>query len=251
MDTDESDDEIELIIPDDNDIDEICDKKLIESLTNGCLPPELETLYALSLVGKGGKDFLAWNLLKSSIMQLEVETADSIGQDLSDTGIIPDNAWTLFRRAATSSIRRNQAILLLVDIVGKLKKTDKWANKLGRMIRAHVKFLEKNNSFMALRPVEAQESNAVALIRNQHVRLVIGLAQMYLYNAKDIHFKSKQIEERNVKNGKRDFKTLSAGKLALAVVELMVRFRHVLWHHRNRDGSIHTNSLEVCRIFPI
>lgn len=202
-------------------------------------------MYALSLVGQGGKDYLAWTILLDVIPQLEVETVQAVEDDLLDTEITPDNAWVIFRRAAISPTRRTQAILLLSDLIAKIGKTEEWSRRLARLIRSHVKTLEDKNDLLALRPVQSQESHGISLIRNQHVKLILALARMYLHEAKQ----QQAVRKTTYMDGK-DSKafaneTLRPGKLALTVIELMVRFRNVLWKNASKDGSIHPNSNEV------
>ena len=244
--TDASDEDSEIVLSDDNEVDDITDSTLLKSLSIGSLPPELQILYVLCLVGHGGKDFLAWNLLKNVIVQLEVELPKMVGNDLMDTEIVPDEAWTLFRRVAVSPIRCTQAILLLSEIIVKAGKLDDWAHRLTILIRGHVKNLEKRNNFLALRAIEAHESTATSLIRNEHIKLVLTLAQMCLHVGKQLNSK-RMVQDSQSSSDKRQ--NMKAGNFALSVVELMVRFRQVLWHSPMKDGSIHPNSLEVCTFF--
>ena len=250
-----------MILSDDNEVDDINDNTLLSSLSRGALPPELQTLYALSLVGKGGKDFFAWKLMTHVIPQLEIESPKAIEEDLYDTEIVADSTWVLFRRAAIAPLRRTQAFVLLSDLIKKIGREKEWAKRLASGIQIHFKTLEANNDLLALRPIDSQDSPSNSLMRNQQIKLILALSRMHLYEANRLLAERGQnhdYETSSLKYGRENLKTnekkvIGPGKLALTVIELMVRFRRVLWKNASKDGSLQQNSLDVsssyCNLF--
>mmetsp|Transcript_16860 Transcript_16860/g.20580 ORF Transcript_16860/g.20580 Transcript_16860/m.20580 type:complete len:1144 (-) Transcript_16860:2555-5986(-) len=93
----DEDDENQIILSDDEKMDRVDNKGILNTMEIGSLPPEIRVLYALCLIGDGGKDFIAWKLLQS----YEYLNDDDISSEkcIIDAEIITDPTWINFCRA--------------------------------------------------------------------------------------------------------------------------------------------------------
>lgn len=229
------------MLEDDDEFDSITDESMLKSLSKGILPPEIQSLYASALIGKGGKDFIAWKILQTTVPQLEIEDLSVEEMELLDlTGVVsdPGNEWMKFQRNTVSPLRRTRMILFISDLLCKLEKNKEWnwISRLTLLLRSHLNYLDESHRLSALRSVNINESSVVAFARNDHVKLILSLAKIQLYEAEYI----RQSDELQT----QEYKAKPA-KLALNVIELMVRFRGVFWKGQKENSTIHDSSLQV------
>lgn len=114
----------------------------LESLRAGALPPDLSVLYALSLVGEGGRDFLAGTCLKS-IRLLEQEDESWLVNSELDTSVDDDHIWQRFRQAVTEPLGRTRAFALIVDVLRETGKEAKFSGGLAPLFAEQIEHMKK------------------------------------------------------------------------------------------------------------
>lgn len=188
MGEDESDeDEDALYLSDDEVILESSDENLVPSLKNGILPPELRLLYALSLVGEGGKSFLARQCIKA-IEIVEPDDLDALIADPVDTHIVKDPLWFGFQQELTEPLQRTAAFAFTIDVLQKAHKEAEYADLMTPLLKKHLEDLESTGQMdIALFGSEAAAVSKLAVsTRNRVIKLILASARMQIEHAKAI-----------------------------------------------------------------
>jgi hypothetical protein len=108
---DVSDEDSVAVLSDDDDL-ESGGPRVVESMRRGILPPDLNVLLSLCLLGERGRDFVAFKCLQS-IDSLEQESVSYLLEAEIDDGVSYDSSWTVFKRLMTGMLRRTEALALV------------------------------------------------------------------------------------------------------------------------------------------
>ena len=230
---DESDDDAAdvLYLSDDDEILESSDKHLIPSLKNGILPPELRFLYSLSLIGEGGRAFLARQCIKA-IEVIEGDDIDALVSDPIDTGIVKDPQWYAFREDLTMPLRKTAAFALLIDVLQKSKKEVEYADLVTPLLQQHLENLESTGQMdIALFGGETATSKLAVPTRNRVIKLVLASARMQIEHAKAIAV----VQEKE------------AAESALAVLDRVTPLLQKFWKVEE-NGSIPSFCIEGLKL---
>lgn len=143
-------------------------------------------LYALSLVGEGGRAFLARQCIKA-IEVLEADDIDALVSDPIDTNIVKDPLWYGFRQDLTEPLRKTAAFVLVVDVLQKADKEAEFADIVTPLLQKHLENLESTGQIdIALFGSEAAVSTLAVPTRNRVIQLILASARMQIEHAKSI-----------------------------------------------------------------
>lgn len=225
----ESDDEADaLYLSDDEVILESSDEHLLPSLKNGILPPEIRLLYSLSLIGEGGRAFLAKQCFKA-IELLEADDIDALISDPVDTDIVKDPLWYGFRQDLTESLHKTAAFALAVDVLHKAKREAEYADVVTPLLQRHLKNLEMSGQMdIALFGRGAEVLKFAVPTRNSVIMLILASARMQIQYAETIASEKKE----------------EATKIAFSVLDRIIPLLQTFWHVE-ANGSVPIFCVEV------
>lgn len=144
---------------------------LVDHFCRGVLPPELQVLFALSLIGEGGKDFLASKCI-DAMAELKDDTPNYIEQKVADTDAICYPAWQVYHQAMTDQLPTIPALAFIADMLKKVKKEKEWARKIGPMFQSAMKSIESTG--LLDQALDAEKSkNPNTILRRTHVLKIV------------------------------------------------------------------------------
>lgn len=135
------------------------------------MPSEIQVLYALCLIGEGGRKFLAEKLV-NEIVALAPDAGPGSDVDPIDTDCFTNPSWQLFHRAMTEPLRKTAAFAFVADLVKKVGKEREWADRLGPMFDAYLSELDECGGIdLALE--DFAELPAAAVLRRNRIQKVV------------------------------------------------------------------------------
>lgn len=213
---------------DDEVILESSDEHLLPSLKNGILPPEVRLLYALSLIGEGGRAFLAKQCI-NAIVLLEADDTDALITDPVDTDIVKDPLWYGFRQDLTEPLSKTAAFALAVDVLHKANREAEYADVVTPLLQRHLENLEASGQMdIALFGREAEVSKLAVPTRNRVIMLILASARMQIQYAESINSEEKE----------------EAAKIAFSVLDRIIPLLQKFWNVE-ANGSVPEFCVEV------
>jgi hypothetical protein len=149
----------------------------------GILPPELQVLHGICLVGEGGKNFLAGKLIEATT-SLEDEYAEVSIFNSEES--IEDTPFHLFRNAMTETLTKPAAYALLVDVVSKVKKEIHWADRLLPLYENYLIEIENSDEVKLLQMNPSALSMTMSTRRSYHVKTLLAILRMRLIRAEKL-----------------------------------------------------------------
>ena len=227
------------VLSDDEDIAESNDGRLLESLKQGSLPTELCVLYAISLIGEGGRNYIASKCI-DSLKDLSQESQAWLGENIIDTSVRSDPTWQMFRRVMVDPLQRTAAFAFVADVLRKTGKEEEWASRLEPMFKDHIDSLEERGLVQQLLALDTSDTTNASLLKNQLMKVFLATARFALSRAENC------VREMHV-NAERHSQSEDAHqtiKLASSAVSTVTRFQSLLWNVGS-DGSISSRCIEV------
>lgn len=160
-------------LSDDEDFDGENGWELIESLRKGLLPPEIQVLYGLALVGEGGKNFLASKYL-DAVHKLAQESVDFLDDGERETERSGMPFWYLFKRAMTEPLGRTTAFAFVADVLRKMGKEVEWANHFSSVFRNHIENMKELGLVSKLVALRDAGSPFVSFRKNQLLKIMVA-----------------------------------------------------------------------------
>lgn len=192
----------------------------------GFLPSELQVLYAMALIGEGGRDFAA----SKALMAITTLVDEDSSTETVDTDVIQSKSWQIFRRASTDPLRRIPAFAFVADLLKKTGKESFWSDKLAGLFHDQVERMRECGQLAAsFEEATHAESAQLALRRQQVLKIVLSAARLNLHNTKTI-LVSGGVEE-------------AATRSSILLDQLLVILK-ALWKVHG-DGSVPTSCVEV------
>lgn len=215
-------------LSDDEYIDTSDDPNLAASLRNGVLPQELQVLYALSLIGQGGRRFMASKCIQA-IAQLEQEGHTDEQLKTVDTEATKNLSWQVYHRAMTEPLKKNSAFAFVSDLLKKVDKEREWAESLGPLFHIHLQHIKRTGDFDKILSDSLPLTPEDTLRRHQLQKIATAGCRMRLLNCEGLL-------SRNLTNQVID----EATSLIEFIVEILPR----LWRVES-NGSVLGSGTEV------
>lgn len=209
-------------------------------LTNhGVLPPELQFLHGLCLVGEGGSDFLAERLVRS-VTHLDDEYVDH-HQLVLDNVDSDETSLEIYRRTMSDTLTKSAGYALLIDIVAKTKKGREWSHRLLPIYDKYFEEIQKSDEVKVLQVSPSALSSFMITKRNHYVKVLLATQRMQLVKANALI----PAEGEN-----RDNDLNEAYKISMAIVDTIYRYRTtLLLEIQNRDIDSDTKEVNTCFMF--
>jgi hypothetical protein len=207
-----------------------------QSLRRGALPPELRVLYGLSLVGVGGRNFLAAKCLES-IEALEEVPLTSSTKDTVDVNQNTGSSWIDCHLAASEPLGRLAAYAFTVDVLRATNKENSMAAFLAPMFAGYYELL-KGEEAVEL-SLKMKMGNSIALYETtyQHVsRVVLASFRYQFYQAESLISHDDRVKRTKGK------------ELAVAIIESLFHFFPILWMVES-DASVGSECIELLSLF--
>jgi hypothetical protein len=158
-------------LSDDEALDE--NPQLVAHLERGILPSELQVLYALCLIGEGGREYLARQCIQA-IDVLREDPEDSPENHGTDTDALQNPPWRSYRDNLTVELTKLSALILAEDLLKKLDKEKDWAAELLPIFQREVNRFESANPFYHIHASEAHENPRSELRKTQLIKIVLA-----------------------------------------------------------------------------
>jgi hypothetical protein len=275
-----------IYLSDDDILEDLNDNSLeVATLKQGALPPELCYLCGLCMVGEGGRDYLARQMLDAVDALPPEEAADlddtnnsttNASHQIVDTQVRPDAEWIKLEKVTRKPVKRFAALVYLADmltttstttawsgmtdaplkgggLVAITNKAEAWAGRVIPLFEKHVKFAEGRRHLMT------DEGQTVAPIVNQtfRLKLLLFMSRMKLFKAKNKYQKSKsdsarqqvQVSSGNHSGDDSAEEGDSPLDIARSVIQDMEIARGDLWRGlRTPDGKVCRSAIEVSQL---
>jgi hypothetical protein len=233
-----------LVLSDDEDFDETDNMigETLDSMKRGCLPPELQVLYALCLIGEGGKNFIAWNSLHQAIREVPNENMSfALNMRIVDENIIPDSSWILFHRAMTSPLQQASSLVFISDMLVKMGKEKEWSGRLAPMYDSYLETIQKSGWLKTASEWHHSHSLVSLLHMKQCRRIMLAFLRMELYNVEV------SIQSLPVADDEKDVSIELQNSLVSAtrVIDYAMDWQEILWTPVVMDGALTPASVEV------
>jgi hypothetical protein len=197
---------------------------ILKFMQAGFLPSELQVLYAMALIGEGGRDFAASKAL------MAITTLVDSSSETVDTDVIQSKPWQIFRRASTDPLRRIPAFAFVADLLKKTGKESDWSNKLARLFHDQVERMRECGQLAAsFEEATPADTAQLALRRQQVLKIVLSAARLNLHNTKRL-LGAGGLEE--------------AASRSLMLLDQLLLILKALWKVHG-DGSVPTPCIEV------
>lgn len=211
-------------------------EEILRMMKNGILPPELQALHGMCLIGEGGSNFLAEKLIRA-VECLDDECMDQ-KRYLIDHSSSDETSLELFRNAMAETLSKPAAYALLNDIVIKMNKEAEWSSKLLPIYEKYIEEIEKSDRVDVLQLNPSALSLFVSSKRNYYLKVLLAVLQMRLIKAENLMPKKQEIPYD---------KTCAAYKLVLAIIDTIYRYRTTLLQEVNkRDISNESKEVSQC-----
>ncbi len=200
-------------------------------MEKGNLPPELQVLYGVCLMGKGGNDFLVEKLLQA-ISSLDDECIERT-QLMLNYGATDNISLDIFRQGMMETLNRPAALVFVSDLVLKMNKEERWADRLLPIFEAFLNEIENCEKLNMLQINPSGLSLYMSTKRNRHVTILIATLRMQTYKAQQLMGPNADADKIN-----------DASKLATCIIDLVYRYQKVLL--RETDArELCNDSIEV------
>lgn len=164
-------------LSDDEIIDGSTNSDVIKQLGSGVLPPELTFIFALCLIGKGERTYMATKMI-GAVLALRDEKEDD-----SDEAIMgEDLIWPFFRREMTGPLGKTAGFALISQVLEKTKGIGQWSATLLPFFDVYLKELESDDSFKNI--LDLAEDKDLSHRREQLLTITITASQMSLHQAR-------------------------------------------------------------------
>jgi len=200
---------------------------LIESMSKGALTPELEVLYGLSLIGLGGKNFVALKLLES-IRALDREPLSFFSFSRESTSITTQSARSLVEEKAARPLGRIEALASIANILRSTGKEKELAHRVSPLFTSEARGLMKGN----LIDTVLDDTEGTSRFDREPLVQVLAAAASY------------QIEETKALLSESKF----ADALALveSSVDILTKVLKVQWNV-SKNGSVSSQCAQLVR----
>ena len=169
-------------LSDEEDFEADDSNEIVSLMKLGILPPELQLLHGMCLIGQGGGDFLAQKLVQS-VTSLDDDYLDE-SQTMFDQSSADEISMEMFRRAMIDTLSRPAGFALLTDILLKTKRECEWSNRLLPLYENCVDEIERSDEVRVLQVYPSALSITMATKRSCYIKLLLATQRMRLFEAK-------------------------------------------------------------------
>lgn len=215
-------DQSDLPLSDDEEIEENSQLQYLESLRRGTLNAELSVYYALSLLGEGGRDYVALKSLES-VKLLEQEPLDWLKSEDIDTGVTVDHMRKCFHRAATEPLGRTRALSLVVRVLGNSGKESSLGARVTDLFDTQVEMMTEHGLVELALSLDTEDDDVRDKV-SEVISIVVAAAR----------FRRLRAESELSKEG-----SSSVLHLVTETCKRLGQVLHSLWQHaaRRMDAS--------------
>lgn len=231
-DAEESDDDASehVYLSDDEEIDK--NMELLESLKRGSLPPEIRVLYAISLIGQGGRKYVASKCIEDvDALQLESKTHEKM-----DNGLSHELEWDFFRRTKTGPLQQISAFSLVADVLQKTGKENDWADRFDEFFKKQIDRMEEEGLMDKLARSETSQSACGSSKQEETLNILVAATRMMCCTL------DKQLVGLTHDTPPEEVK--EAVSVSLSAISFVSKYNHWLWS-LPEDGSIRSSNIEV------
>ncbi len=222
VDKESNDNDSVIYFSDEEDFDTETSADIIGMMKHGVLPPEIQFLLGLCLIGEGGSDFLAGK---------SIEVLTSFDDDYIEYRSVLEHCTAdevsleLFRRTMVDTLSKTAAYALLTDILIKTKREEEWSSRLLPLYESFIVDFEKSDEVAVMQVNPTALPLSMSIKRNYYVKVLLALQRMRLVQAKS---------KEKLQEGYSD---------AVAIVDSIYRYRTALLLEINRDINNETKEV--------
>ena len=215
---------------------------IVQKMKQGILPPELQFLYSLCLIGEGGSKYLAGKLF-NAIKELEADQHNNM-----DTDMFPneDNETSveIFRRTMVNPMSKSEAFAFTSDLLIKMKKELEWSDTMLPLFEEQFKELEIRGGTELLLTRQPNLSSSLSRKRNTHLKILQATLYMKFHKAQSIIDSISSCQELD--GGERGYDNSS--KIAISILDIVIHFREALWSTPTSARGLDSTSIQVSGI---
>lgn len=186
-------------LSDDDHFDHNENQIFFDALKKGVLPPELQVLHGTCLIGEGGSDFLAEQLIKS-MKFLDEDGPDEKSHFLDIDHTINDMAFEIFRGAMLDTLNKSSGFAFFTDFVLKTKKDVEWAERLLPIYEEYIGEIEGGQEVSILHMKPSSLPTQMLRKRNCYVKVLLFMLQLKLNRANELKSKDGSEKACNLAN---------------------------------------------------
>lgn len=204
------------------------------------MPPELRVLYGTSLLGQGGRNYIASKCLED-IHCLELESKTGVLDQVIDTNIVQDPEWQIFRRAKIDPLQQTSAVALVADAICKKGKAKEMSVHLSGFFQTHLDFMETHGLLEELALTADNQSFHASLKKSEALKIVLAAARMK-FSDLDQQLTTLPIDPvpENIEEAMRR---------ALSAILLVSKYYHLIWSV-STSSAVSSSNIEVSNIMP-
>jgi len=150
--------------------------EVVSHLRKGILPPEIQVLYALCIIGEGGKDYLASKLIES-LANLQDDIQQNATEEKVDTDIKRNPGWFVYRCAMTDELTKIPALAFVSDFLRKFDREAEWACKIIPIFRSTVESMEASGLICEILSKQTLITPNEVLVSTQVVKILLAEAR--------------------------------------------------------------------------
>ena len=212
---------------------------VVQKMKQGLLPPELQFLYSLCLIGEGGKTYLAGKLF-NAINELEADHEDHM-----DKGVIPregiETSVDVFRRAMTNPMCKSEAFAFTAELLMKMKRELEWSDHMLPLFEGHFKEMEKRGNTQLLLTREPNLSSYLFRQKNTYLKILLATLHMKFHKAQGIIDSISSCHDLDARERVYDH----ASKIATSILNIVIHFREALWSTPTPEQGLDPTSIQV------
>lgn len=198
---------------DEDDFDPTDSSEITKMMKRGVLPPELQLLHGMCLMGAGGSNFLAGRLIQA-IESLDDEYTDQ-SQFMLDHGMSDDISWEIFRRAMVEPLSKPAAFSFVTDLVRKMGKEKEWTDRLLPIYEQYFNEIETCEEVNVLQINPTTMSLFMSTKKNYYIQTLLATLRMQIFKA----------QESVDLNGNDGDVLANASGIATSIIDTVYRYR--------------------------
>jgi hypothetical protein len=148
------------------------ESSLLVSLRRGAMPPELQILSGLAMLGEGGRNFVASKYLQA-IEELEQESVEWLYDGDKEALFSRQPRWFFFHRTMTEELTKTVAYSCLADTLKSTNKDAEWAFHFSPVFFRHLQKLREQGLIDELTKINNNDITANGVIRRSQILKVM------------------------------------------------------------------------------
>lgn len=202
-----------------------------EDMLNTGLPPHLQVLYGLSLVGMRSYAYLAQKLLCSLETLPENSTTNNTHYDF-DTNLLSDQAWMTFNHEMAQPIDKMESFALVAKTIQKLDMEKEWVN-LSTLYRQCLAEFERRSTIGKSEPNQAAQFN-----KSEYLTILLACFRMEIIKAQTM-LSSFHLSDENVQIQMEAFNILHT------IMSKIFQLKEILLKRPDSNATLGPISIEV------